>query len=98
EEASLSGEDRIHLHFALGKALANIGDQRQSFDHLLKGNSLKRQEIVYDEAAVLRVLDRTRAVFTAELMRAKQGQGDPSELPVFIIGMPRSGSTLVEQI
>ncbi len=98
EEASLSAEDRIHLHFALAKALANIGDQRQSFEHLLKGNSLKRQEVVYDETAVLRALDRTGAVFTPELMRAKQGQGDASDLPVFIVGMPRSGSSLVEQI
>jgi tetratricopeptide (TPR) repeat protein len=97
DEAAIAGEDRIHLHFAMGKALANIGDERQSFEHFLKGNSLKRQKVVYDEAATLRVFDRIRAVFTAELMGAKQGQGDPSRLPIFIVGMPRSGSSLVEQ-
>jgi hypothetical protein len=54
--------------------------------------------LVYDEAAVLDALERTRKAFTAELMRANRGAGDPSSLPVFIFGMPRSGTTLVEQI
>jgi tetratricopeptide (TPR) repeat protein len=94
----LPEEDQIQIHFALGKTLADVGETQRSFRHYLEGNALKRRRVAYDEAAVLRVLDRTRAVFTAELMRAKQGQGDPSEFPVFIIGMPRSGSTLVEQI
>ena len=98
DEASLGPEDRINLHFAMGKALANIGDERQAFDHLLKGNSLKRREVVHDEAASWRMFERIQAVFSAELMRAKQGGGDPSQLPIFIVGMPRSGSSLVEQI
>jgi tetratricopeptide (TPR) repeat protein len=98
DHASLAAEERIDLHFAMGKALAQVGDERHAFDHLLKGSSLKRKEITYDEAGTLRVLDRTRAVFTAELLRSKQGEGDPSQLPVFIVGMPRSGSSLVEQI
>ncbi len=98
QEASLSGEDRIGLHFALGKALADIGEQRQSFRHLLAGNALKRQGIVHDEKLVQEMFDRIRAVFSAGVIEANGGQGDPSPLPVFIVGMPRSGSTLVEQI
>src|SRR5215468_3889042 len=98
DKASLVREDRIKLHFAMGKALAQVGDERQAFDHLLEGNSLKRQEVVHDEAAAWRMFERIRAVFSAELMRAKQGGGDPSQLPIFIVGMPRSGSSLVEQI
>jgi len=95
---SLSGEEQIHLHFALGKAFADIGDQQRSFRHFLEGNALKRQQTAYDEAATQRMFDRIRAVFTPELMQARAGQGDPSALPIFILGMPRSGSTLIEQV
>jgi tetratricopeptide (TPR) repeat protein len=98
DEASLEPEDRINLHFAMGKALAQVGDERQAFDHLLEGNSLKRQEVVHDEVAAWRMFERIQAVFSAELMRSKQGGGDLSQLPIFIVGMPRSGSSLVEQI
>jgi tetratricopeptide (TPR) repeat protein len=98
DDTSLAPEDRINLHFAMGKALAQVGDERQAFDHLLEGNSLKRQEVVHDEAAAWRMFERIRAVFSAELMRSKQGGGDLSQLPIFIIGMPRSGTSLVEQI
>ena len=96
--ASLSGEEQIRLHFALGKIFADLDEQEQSFRHLLEGNALKRRQIVYDEAAVLWGFDRIRGVFTRELMRDKQGRGHPSPVPVFILGMPRSGTTLVEQI
>jgi tetratricopeptide (TPR) repeat protein len=96
--ASLVVEDRISLHFTLGKVFADLGDQQRSFRHLLEGNSLKRQQITYDEAKTLKRFERTQAIFTAELMRDKQGLGDPSRVPVFIVGMPRSGTTLVEQI
>jgi len=67
-------------------------------DHFLEGNPLKRQQVDHDEAAALRMFDRIEAVFGAELMRSKAGQGDPSSLPIFIVGMPRSGSSLIEQI
>ena len=98
QDASLPGEEQLPLHFALGKALADVGEHRRSFRHFLEGNARKRQQTVYDEAATLRVFDRIRAVFDAELMQAKRGQGDPSSVPIFILGMPRSGSTLIEQI
>ncbi len=94
----LGGDDRIQLHFALGKALADIGEHQQSFDHFLEGNALKRRQVEHDEAAAMRMFERIRAVFSAELMRSKAGRGDPSSLPIFILGMPRSGSTLIEQI
>jgi len=96
--ASLEPEEQIRLHFALGKAFADVGDRRQSFQHLLQGNALKRQQIDYDEAKALTRLKRIQAVFTAELLREKKGLGEPSPVPVFIIGMPRSGTTLIEQI
>jgi len=97
-DESLALNDRIFLHFALGQALADVGQNARSFDHLLAGNALQRGRVAYDEAAVLEVLDRIRAVFTEGLMRGRRNCGDRSATPVFIIGMPRSGSTLIEQI
>jgi Flp pilus assembly protein TadD len=95
---SLSSEEQIDLHFALGKAYGDLGEHERSFRHLLEGNTLKRRCIVYDERATLALFDRIRAVFTGELIRIQRGFGHPSTVPVFIIGMPRSGTTLVEQI
>jgi tetratricopeptide (TPR) repeat protein len=95
---SLGENDQIALHFALGKAHGDLKNRERSFGHLLKGNALKRRQIRYDEEAALGSFERIRAVFTPELMRAKRGCGDYSRVPIFIVGMPRSGSTLVEQI
>ena len=95
---SLDVEDQIALHFALAKAFADVGDPRQSGLHLLEGNKLKRQQITYDGTPILARFERIRAVFTAQLLRDRGGLGDPSSVLVFIIGMPRSGSTLIEQI
>jgi len=96
--ATLSEGDQIALHFALGKAFADLAEHERSFRHLLAGNALKRRHVAYDEAAVLGVFDRIRATFTRELMGSRSGGGDPSPVPVFVVGMPRSGTTLVEQI
>ena len=98
DAGALSEDDRILLDFALGKALAETGEHERAFRHLLEGNRLRRGQLVYDEAATLRMFERISAVFTPELMRRKSGFGHRSALPVFIVGMPRSGSTLVEQI
>ena len=95
---SLSAEEQIALNFALAKAYQDIEDHERAFQRLLAGNALKRSQFTYDEAAALAVLERTRRAFTAELMRADRGRGDPSSVPVFVLGMPRSGTTLVEQI
>jgi tetratricopeptide (TPR) repeat protein len=95
---SLAVDEQIELNFALGKALADVGDRERSFRLLLDGNSLKRKQTHYDEAASLGSLARTRTIFTDELMRGNAGSGDPSSVPIFILGMPRSGTTLVEQI
>ena len=98
DTASLSREAQIPLHFALGKAFADFGQHERSVSHLTEGNALKRQAIVYDEAATLALVERIGAVFGPALMRTMRGQGDRSSVPIFIIGMPRSGTTLVEQI
>lgn len=65
---------------------------------MLVGNELKRREVIYDEGLALGLLDRVRSVFTTEFFHSRQNvTGDLSHVPVFIIGMPRSGTSLVEQ-
>jgi hypothetical protein len=96
--ASLSPDEQIDLHFALAKAYDDLGDHDGSFRHLLQGNGLKRRQFTYDHAAIHDLLGRIQKVFTPELMRDKHSVCDPSPVPVFIIGMPRSGTTLIEQI
>ena len=96
--ASLSIDDQIALHFALAKAYEDIGKPDAGFEQMLKGNQLKRRQIGYDEDAMLARMTHTRELFNADFVRARQGAGDPSPLPIFIVGMPRSGTTLVEQI
>jgi tetratricopeptide (TPR) repeat protein len=95
---SLEVDAQIRLQFALGKAFADIGDAKQSFHHLFEANSLKRQHVSYDEEKQLALFERIQTVFSAELMERNLGLGDRSAMPIFIVGMPRSGTTLVEQI
>ncbi|HEY1980626.1 MAG TPA: sulfotransferase, partial [Xanthobacteraceae bacterium] len=94
----LSKDDRMQLDFGLGKAYADLKDYPRSFKHYLSGNASKRAGIAYDEASTLQLFDRIEAVFNKELIAAKSGGGDPSATPIFVIGMPRSGTTLIEQI
>ena len=97
---TLSDTDRIHLDFSLAKAFADTGDKPRSFQHLLSGNALKRAQILYDESATLGYFERIEKTFTKSLLQDKQslGAGDPADTPIFIVGMPRSGTTLVEQV
>jgi tetratricopeptide (TPR) repeat protein len=98
DSGALDAEARVALHFALGKAYDDLGDAPRAFHHWVEANAGKRASIDYDETASLRVIERTAAIFTPELMRRQAGHGDASRVPVFIVGMPRSGSTLIEQI
>ena len=95
---ALTEEEQMKLHFSLGKAYADLGNYGASFRHLLQGNALKRRSVDYDEAATAAFFERIRTVFTPELIARSKGHGDPSRLPIFVLGMPRSGTTLVEQI
>jgi tetratricopeptide (TPR) repeat protein len=96
--SSLTESQQIELHFALGNAYQDIGRHERAFRHLLDGNAMKRRSEEYDEDATLTMLRHIETVFTAELLQRNAGSGDPSNVPVFILGMPRSGSTLVEQV
>ena len=97
-EGNLSPLDQMRLDFALGKAYADFGDHARAFEHLRKGNAAKRASISYDETAKLDGFRQIKEVFTPALLEQYSGVGDASRLPIFILGMPRSGTTLVEQI
>jgi len=95
---SLSVTQQLELHYALAKAYDDIGEHKDAFGHLSIGSALKRQQITYHEIKELLAFERTRETFDLELIGRFQGCGEPSAVPVFIVGMPRSGTTLVEQI
>jgi tetratricopeptide (TPR) repeat protein len=96
--ADLPADKAVYAHFALAKALDDAGDYAGAFENLRQGNALKRRQVDYQEKAVLNLFQRISTVFDRRLFHRFQGQGDPSPVPVFVLGMPRSGSTLVEQI
>ena len=95
---SMPPDWQIALHFTMGKALEDVGEHERSFNHYLEGNALKRRQVQFDEAQVTKRLIASQSIFSRELMQAWQGLGNPSPVPIFIVGMPRSGSTLIEQI
>ncbi|MBS0644081.1 MAG: tetratricopeptide repeat protein [Proteobacteria bacterium] len=84
--------------FALGKAYDDIGEKANAFDCLLEGNARKRRTVTYDERAAFASSAQVRAIFSPAMISHLAGWGEPSEVPIFILGMPRSGSTLIEQI
>lgn len=94
----IEDDDRMHLHFALGKALEDAKQFEGSFRHYAKGNELRKDNLVYDEDEMAFRLERTKAVLTPALFAEKRGQGHQAPDPIFIIGLPRAGSTLLEQI
>jgi tetratricopeptide (TPR) repeat protein len=95
---ALPENDRLHLHFALGKAYADRGEAEPSFRHYAAGNALRSAQVAHEPAAITAQVDRIVSEFTAELVAAREGQGDPAHDPIFIVGLPRAGSTLLEQI
>ena len=96
--ASIGLVDRYHLCFALGKALEDRGDYAAAFACYARGNALKKDEIRYQPAVLERTLREQAVVCTREFFAARQGYGCPSGEPIFIVGLPRAGSTLIEQI
>lgn len=97
-DQGLSHEDRFHLHFALGKAFEDRSQAERSFAHYAAGNRRRRDELGHDPAAVTAQVDRIAVTLTARFMAERGDWGAPSRDPIFILGMPRAGSTLIEQI
>ncbi|MEO0721626.1 MAG: sulfotransferase [Pseudomonadota bacterium] len=90
--------DRVHFCFALGKALEDRGDIAEAFSYYDRGNALKRAQSRYTTEGMVSEFDAQKSVCTPGLFEAKSGMGDPSPDPIFIVGLPRAGSTLIEQI
>ena len=95
---SIAREDRFHLDFALGKALEDRGTADAAFAHYAAGNALRRESIDYSADDNSRFVDKMIEVATPEFMAARAGHGCDARDPIFVLGMPRAGSTLVEQI
>ena len=94
----LSDEDRFHLQFALGKALEDTGEDQDAFAAYTDGAALRRRSLDYDADETSAHVARSRALFTPGFFAERAGFGCPSPAPIFIVGLPRAGSTLVEQI
>ena len=95
---NLTATQRIGLLFALGTALDQRHEYTTAFGCFETGNRLRRQFENYDGDRVARLHEELRTLFTPEFIAQRAGSGHPDEAPIFIVGMPRSGSTLVEQI
>jgi len=94
----LPEQSRSRLCFALGKSREDLGYYQRAFDAYAEGNRLARATIDFDEERLDRTLQSIESQFTKEFMASRSADGHPDPTPVFIVGMPRSGTTLLEQI
>ena len=98
DHAGLSDDDALHLHFALGKAREDTGEFAAALTNYASGNSIRARQLAYDPAPVEALVAAGREVLTPGFFTERADWGEPAADPIFILGMPRSGSTLVEQI
>jgi hypothetical protein len=96
--SDLTDEDRFHLEFALGKAREDAGAFEASFGSYARGNALRRRSLVYEADETTDQVRRAVALFTPQFFAERAGLGCPAPDPIFVVGLPRAGSTLVEQI
>lgn len=94
----ISSESAVLLEFALGKAFQDVGDYDRAFQHLHGGNARKRETFRYDIERVEQTFRLVAESFDADFVNNMSGGGVSSDLPILIIGMPRSGTTLTEQV
>jgi tetratricopeptide (TPR) repeat protein len=94
----LGDEDRLHFEFSLGKMLEDEAAYEESFAHYAHGNALRRKSYPYSADENSDFVRRSKALFTAEFFASRSGSGCAVADPIFIIGLPRAGSTLLEQI
>jgi tetratricopeptide (TPR) repeat protein len=97
-EEWLSARDRAALHFTLGRAFDEMGEYDKAFDHFSQANAAQREHQPDTEAADTAWFESARQVFTPDFFAARAGMGSQSAVPIFVLGMPRSGTTLTEQI
>ena len=97
-DSDARADDRLHLHFALGKAYDDVAEHEPAFRHYAAGNAIRSAQLGYRAAETRAAVDAITAVCTPEFFASRTGAGDPAADPIFILGMPRAGSTLIEQI
>jgi len=98
DDAALNVDDKLHLHFALGKALEDRHEAAASWDHYASGNRIRAGQLRHDPGRITGIVDRSIALMTPEFFATREGWGFDAPDPIFILGLPRSGSTLLEQI
>lgn len=98
KSAGFSENKKLSLHFALGKCFDDTKDYEKAFPHFLAGCRIKRAKLSYDPANAARQFAGVMDIFDKAAIDRLRGAGDPSGVPVFVLGMPRSGTTLTEQI
>jgi tetratricopeptide (TPR) repeat protein len=98
EDDGISTEDRLHLLFALGKALEDGGRYGEAFSRFSAGARLRLAQVPYDHSDTQKDVERAIELFTPQFFADREGWGSPRADPIFIVSLPRSGSTLVEQI
>ncbi len=98
ERKDSTDDNRSLVHFALGKAYEDAAAYETSFRHYAEANRLRRGQLRYQAEQTTRFVQRSRALFTSEFLRERTASGCPALAPIFVVGLPRSGSTLVEQI
>ena len=98
EYPQLPAEDAVHCHFALGNVFDAHAASDLAFDHYRQANALKRESVAYELRDTTRMFERLIETYSEDFFERKRGLGCDSELPVFIVGLPRSGTTLIEQI
>jgi predicted Zn-dependent protease len=91
-------DDRLHLHFAMGKALEDNREYADSFGHYALGNQLRRGQMGYQPDEMSAHVARIKSLFDAQFFADRQVYGAAAPDPIFIVGLPRAGSTLLEQI
>lgn len=94
----LPEREKVHFLFALGKAYEDKNNFKESFKYYDEGNDINRGRSNYDPKSVEAISQRIKTFFDIQLINDKEGYGDKSKDPIFIVGLPRSGSTLIEQI
>lgn len=97
-EGEARADDRLHLHFALGKAYDDAAGHEPAFRHYAAGNAIRSAQLGYRAAETSAAVDAIIAACTPEFFASRADAGDPTPDPIFILGMPRAGSTLIEQI
>lgn len=98
KRADLSESADVHFRFALGKACEDAGNYDRAWEFYHTGNQRQRQQVSYDPAGFDARHQQMAEVFTREFLDQHAGHGFESDAPIFIVGLPRSGSTLIEQI